>query len=278
MTSGLPRFTAAFRAIGENIRLRRTAFWTGSVRWDSFKRTASFYEDRQLLGVGWSQVDNPAQTDEVMKHLHAHLPEWNGFRQRVFTYVQAEFDPIYGDLRVAEGARVYTEAEPLGQREYLEQIFEACPEGSYGYYAKSGLAPFKAVVGNFAAATIDQFFASQVHFLKQPMSPQVNDIMSTMETKYWDTREEAIDFIAGKVLGKAGRELGVATPQFLAELWRGKRVPDLPEGETLDQDQLAAIAGQLNDKITDLDLQAATAFAKSLYDQMTADNRLRVKE
>ena len=248
------------------------------MRWRRFREVALGFENRQLIAVGWAHVENPALSPELMAHLHHHLPQWTGFRQQVFTYVETEWNSIYGDVEVLPGAAVTTEAQPLGRRDHLEQIFAACPEGSYGYYAQFGLAPFKSLVGNFASATIDEFFASQVHFLKQPMSAMVNDIMSTLETHYWNSREDIIDYIAGRVMTKGMRHLGVATPQVVMQVWEGKRVPGLGPGETLGDEQLAEVVDLLAQNLGGLDQAAAGRFATELCERMIAENRVNLAD
>jgi hypothetical protein len=280
MTSSIgSRFSTNFSAIGASTWGRAGTFFTVSPRWSRFRQAVGGQVDRQLLDVSWRVVESPANSPEVIAHVRRYRPEWTGFRSRVYTYLTQEWNPIYQTLETPTGgAELQEEVAPLGQRDMLAQVFEACPEGSYGYYAQWGLAPFRMVAGNVAAATIHEFFASQIQFLMQPMSPEVTEIMSSLETRYWESREDIIDYVAGKVLTKRTRGWAVVTPATLRRLWEGERMPTLAPGETLSQEQLAEIAAQLNAKLGELDAAAARKFAQELFEKMAAENRLRIGE
>lgn len=279
MTGLARRFpTATFRAIGISARARSATFFRVSPRWSRFRQVLNVQIDRQLLDITWRPVASPVYSLEVMAHLRANLPGWEEFRVPVYTYVDQTWNSIYGDFDTPADARVYEEVGQIGERDRLEQIFAACPAGSYGYYAQWGLAPFKAVVGSTAAATIDEFFAKNVHLLTQPMSPEITEILSTLETKYWNSRTDILDYIAGRVLNKRTRAWGVATPAALRRLWEGERTPALPPGEELDTEQAQEIAEALNENLPQLDLEAAQRFANELYEQAVAGNRVRVAD
>lgn len=270
--------TATFRAIGISARARSATFFRVSPRWTRFHQVVNLKVDRQLLDISWRPVESPTISPEIMAHLRRNLPGWQGFRAPVYTFIEQSWNTTYGDLETPADAEVYEEVGQIGQRDRLEQIFAACPPGSYGYYAQWGLAPFKAVFGNLAAATIDEFFAKNVHLLIQPMSAEITDILSGLETKYWDSSKDIIDYIAGKVLSKRTRAWAVATPAALRRLWEGERTPTLPAGEELDTAQAQEIADVLNENLPQLDLEAAQRFAEELCEQAVAENRVRIAE
>jgi hypothetical protein len=276
---GPTRFTTNFNAVGASAWRRAGTMFTVSPRWFRFRNTVFSHVDRQLLDVSWKVVESPANSPELVAHMRRYRPEWQGFRSRVYTYLTQEWNPIYGTLETpSDGGRLQEEVEPLGQRDMLKQVFAACPPGSYGYYAQWGLAPFHQVFGNVAAATIHEFFASQVQFLMQPMSPQVTEIMSTLETRYWESREDVIDYVAGRVLNKRTRAWAVATPAMFRQLWEGERTPELGPGERLSEAQLEEISEQLNGKLEELDIEATQKFAQELFEKMAAENRLKIGE
>lgn len=276
MTSMRTHFRSNYRSIGANIWQRRATFFRTSPRWFRFRQAVLDHTDRQLLDVTWRAAESPANSPELLAHVRRHLPGWPGFRTRVYTYVDLEWNPIFGELRLpSHGPTIHEEVEPEGQRDLLAQLFAACPEGSYGYYAQWGLGPFHTLVGSTAAATIHLFFASQAQFLKQPMGDLVNEIMSTLETKYWDSQQDVVDHLAGLFLDKRGRQWGVAGPRRLRTIWEGHRTPDLPQADKLSEQQLQEVADKLNDNLDALDATAAATFAQQLYDKAVAENLVR---
>ncbi|HEY0694331.1 MAG TPA: hypothetical protein VGD71_35505 [Kribbella sp.] len=276
MTTMRAFFRTNYRSIGANLWQRRATFFRTSPRWFRFQQAIISHTDRQLLDISWRAVQSPSNSPELLAHVRRHLPGWPGFRTRVYTYVDMEWNPIFGELRLpATGPTVHEEVEPEGQRDMLAQLFAACPPGSYGYYAQWGLAPFHTLVGNTAAAGIHMFFASQVQFLKQPMGDLVTKIMSTLETKYWDSRQDVVDHLAGLFLKERGRQLGVAGPQWLRTVWEGQRTPDLPTVDQLSEVQLQEIADTINGNLADLDASVAAKFARELYDKAVEENRVK---
>jgi hypothetical protein len=276
MTTMRAFFMANYRSIGANMWQRRATFFRTSPRWFRFQRAVLDHTDRQLLDVSWRAVQSPANSPELLAHVRSHLPDWPGFRTRVYTYVDMEWNPIFGELRLpVAGPTLHEEVEPEGQRDLLAQLFAACPPGSYGYYAQWGLGPFHTVVGSTAAAGIHLFFASQVQFLKQPMGDLVTRIMSTLETKYWNSRQDVVDHLAGLFLKERGRQLGVAGPQLLRTIWEGHRTPDLPTADTLSEAQLQEVAETLNANLDALDATAAATFAQELYEKAVAENQVK---
>jgi hypothetical protein len=264
----------------------RSYFNTGKLYWSKIKfynpqktakwytSTLSKYNRAVFLNYKIDVATTPYYNQELMSHVKTHLPDWKGFKTEYHTYIHAEWSSIYADWDWSTAKLVLNEERALLQRDRLMQIFQACPPGSYGYYAQYGLAPFKAVVGSFASATIDEFFASMVQFLKQPFSVPINDIMSTLETRYWNTRKELLDYLAGKTFTKRRRELGVSVPASVMTIWEGKRVPQLPAGETLSDEQLAEVQKALTEENLDkLDDIALARFTADLYKQLVAKGK-----
>lgn len=275
MTRSMLRFAMNFRAFGGSLYSRMSLYRT-STRYNYYRQLAQGYAGRQLLHVDWVTMPDPAVRPEFVAHLKLHVPDMDGFRSKVFTYVESDFNPVYGDFDpIKEGAKITTEVIPSGQRGRLKQIFAACPKGSYGYYAQFGLAPFRLIAGNLAAATIDEFFGSNIEYLKQEMSPATNDIMTTLETKYWRSQKDIVDWLAGMVLTKFGRTVLVAVPAALVRLWEGRRVPDLPPGQKLTEEQLADIATKINAGVETMDLAASLRRAKDLYQEAVKKNRIK---
>lgn len=241
-----------------------------------YRQALSRYSEAMLIERRIDRAAVPYYNHTLMSHLWRHLPNWRGFQTEYRTYAQAQWTPIFQDWDWSTVRIVVDQEQPLLQRDRLMQIFGACPPGSYGYYAQYGLAPFKAVVGSFASATIDEFFASHVQYLKQPFSEQVNDIMSTLETVYWNGRQDLVDWLAGQSFGKVGRELAVAIPANLMTLWEGRRVPAIPEGEALSEAQLAVAQTTLTaENLERLDDAARVGYAAELYQQLVERGRAR---
>lgn len=261
-------FRTSFRAIGARA-WPRVRMFSSAPSTPAYHQVLSTCSEPRLARVRIDRATVPYYQPELMNHLRTHLPDWGGFTTVFETHVYQTWNTVYGDWDWSEFGGVVEVEQPLLQRDRLIQIFAACPTGSYGYYAQYGLAPFKAVVGSFAAATIDEFFASQVHFLKQPMSAPMNDIMSSLETKYWDSQQDFTDWLAGKTFTKGMRELGVSVPASLLTVWEGKRKPALPPGEALEEEQLAEATAVLHEALPGLDASAFQSFAADLYQRLT---------
>ncbi|MFI2458128.1 hypothetical protein [Streptomyces sp. NPDC019539] len=269
------KLLASFRALGASVYTRVNLYQT-STRYNRYRQMAQGYADRQLLHVDWVIID-PATRPELVERIKRNLPDFVGFKSQVFTYVESEWNNIYGDFDPPrpEGTLIKETVSP-GQRGRLLQILEACPEGSYGYYAKFALAPFHAIIGNFAAATIDEFFAANVEYLKQPMSPLVSKILALLETKYWNSREDVVEFAAGQILNEHGRELAMDITSKVIQLWEGGRVPDLPDSETLDE-QLPLIVSQLSAGISEMDYEVSQRIAQELYEKAVRNNIIKLE-
>lgn len=253
----------------------RLRFFNPERATSRYRQALARYSQALLVDRRVDVVTSPYFDPDLMAHLRRHLPGWHDFHTEFRTYLSAEWNSIYGDWDWSDMALVVDEEQPLLQRDRLMQILEACPEGSYAYYARRGLAPFKAVVGSVASATIDRFFAANIWLLKQPMSVLVNEIMSTLETKYWGTRQNLVDYVAGWWLPKRGRQFVVATPQFLMTLAKGVRTPDLPPGEVLDAEQLAELQRILAEHLPTLDDVVIMEFCKDLYKRVEAGRATR---
>lgn len=261
--------------LGRNV-WREIKFYNPQKQFPWYQQALARYSEAMLIERRIDTATVPYHNQDLMSHLWRHLPNWRGFQTEYRTYAQAQWTPIFQDWDWSTVKIVVNQEQPLLQRDRLMQIFGACPPGSYGYYAQYGLAPFKAVVGSFASATIDEFFASHVEWLKQPFSEQVNDIMSTLETYYWNDRQDLVNWLAGQTLGKLGRELAVQLPANLMTLWEGKRQPAIPEGEELTEMQLAIAQTTLTPQSLDrLDDAARVSFAAELYQKLVERGRAR---
>jgi hypothetical protein len=254
-----------YATFGRNV-WSRLRFRNPQAQQPYFQQRVLRYPPMQLVRIDIQPTTVPYYNAQLMAHLRRHLPDWNGFHTEVRTYFHSNWNSIYGDWDL-EGTVVRIE-RPLLQRDRLMQIFQACPEGSYGYYAARGLAPFKSVVGSLAASTIDEFFASQVHWLKQGFSDAINDIMSTMETDYWESREDLVEWLAGRTFTKWMREVGVAVPAYVLTIWEGKRKPSLPEGEAPEEEQLQAAANLLKENLPKLNRDAVEAYSVQLWEEV----------
>jgi hypothetical protein len=214
-----------------------------------------------------------------MEHVRKHIPEFD-FRATYYTILQDRWNPMYGQLDFSAAA-VITEVEgELYERDRLMQLFEQCPEGSYGYYAARGLRPVKLVVQSFAAAQIDQFFASCTELLVQPFGPRSDNIMSALETYYWNTRKDFIDYTAGQLLGQRGRSNAVWLAAKVSEFVEGQRHTKLPDGKELTEEQWNEITATLLKLAPQINIDALDGLVKSLsdtYDRMAEENRLAAK-
>jgi hypothetical protein len=266
-----------FHSFGKNLFGRSTRYqtWTRYVR---FRQISQGYANLQLLDRAWETMPDPAVSPEIMVELQRNLPGWGGFQQEVFTYVQMNWNDMFGDFDdVVPGAALVREIIPSGPRGRLAQIFAACPPGSYGYYAQYGLAPFRLLVGNTAAADIDTFFAQNIRFLKQPMSNEVRDLMSMLETKYWRSRQDLVDWVAGTVLTENRRRAGVSVPATLTRLVEGYRRTELG-AEELTTEQLTQIQSTLRQGIDEMTLEAVQRRASELADQMIRENLVEIED
>jgi hypothetical protein len=245
-----------------------------------FKEFAAVHANSVVLQKKHDLVKTPYYNTELMGLLRKHLPSWENFHTWHYTFAQAQWDSIRSDWDTSSVTFVELE-RPLLQRDRLAQIFQACPPGSYGYYAARGLAPFKLAVGSFASAQIDEFFASNVEVLVQPYSALVNDIMSMAETAYWDSQEEFTNWLAGKFLRKSGRERGVGWPALAHQFAFGTPQPG---GEPLSESELQKVreilAGELPkmNKIAFEDFLKDDAAVLTLYQEIQADRKRREEE
>lgn len=250
--SNLSKYTS----IGRHLYPKFT-FKNPEWRTERFKEGTKKYANTMLLSKKYELVSKPYYQPELMVKLHTYLPAWPGFQTWHYQYVQGLWNSMYGELDFRDIAVFITQEKPLLQRDRLEQIFRACPPGSYGFYAARGLAPFKLAVGSFASAQIDEFFASNIDLLTQPFSKLVNDIMSTKETSYWKSQKEFTNWLAGHFLSKGGREKGVAWPAAVHKFAFG--TPE-PEGEVLTEEQLAKLKAELEEQLPQLNVVALTDF------------------
>lgn len=270
-------FTRNFRVMGRR-RWRQLKFFNPQKQLPVYQQSLTRYSEVMLVQKQLGIAQTPYYNEELMNHLKRHLPGWQGFRAEFRTYVYGQWNPIYQDWDLSTVKLKIREEQPLLQRDRLMQIFESCPEGSYGYYAQTGLAPFKGLVGSFASATIDQFFASNVQFLKQQFSTDINEIMSTLETRYWNSRKELMDYIAGKSFTKGMRKAGVKVPSVLMTVWEGQRKPTLPDGEALEAEQLKEARSVLTEEnLKKLDDAALARFTSELYDQLVAKQKAKAE-
>jgi len=264
-TFRLPRYKTIGRYLYPRIRYYNPETLTPRYREAAYRFTGSM-----LLTRRPDVVSRPYYNPELMALLHRHLPGWRDFQTEYYTYVQANWSSIYGDWDWSSIEIVHDEEQPLLQRDRLMQIFGACPEGSYGYYAMRGLAPFKMAVGSFASATIDEFFASNIEILKQPFSELVNDIMSTKETAYWDSQQQFIDWFAGQRLRKVDRERVVRWAALLSTFFEGRRTGS---GDLTDE-QLQ----QVKDALESLTVTSFEYFVKDDAAALKAWRELRKKD
>ena len=264
-----------YRTYGRNL-WGRLHFRNRQAQQPFFQQRVLQYPPAQLLRIAVEPTTVPYYSPELMTHLRQHLPNWNGFHTEVRTYFFSTWNSIYGDWDL-EG-RVVRIERPLLQRDRLEQIFAACPDGSYGYYASRGLAPFKAVVGSFASATIDEFFASQIHWLKQEFGREVNIIMSTMETRYWNSREDLVEWLAGQTFRAWMRRIGVSIPSYVMTIWEGQRKPSLPPGEALEAEQLQEAINLLNERLPGLNQTAVQEASVEIYNRLVSEGKAKPLE
>lgn len=212
---------------------------------------------------------------KLMSHMRTSIPRFNNFSTNYYVYLTPLWNSIYGDWDY-EGASVVVVEEELYERDRLLQIFRSCPEGSYGYYAYRGLRPVKLVVQSFAAAEIDKFFASFSELLAQPMSENVDNVMSALETMYWNSRQEYVDWAAGQLIGQKGRSKTVSLAAEVSGWIEGERYTPLEGGRELTGEQwkeirnkLISLTGVINDDTID----AFREWLGTKYDEFTQKNK-----
>jgi len=269
-TFSLPRYTKIGRHLWARFR-----FYNPEMLTPRYQQAVYRYTGSMLLTRRPGLVSRPYYEPELMALLHRHLPEWRDFQTEYYDYIQAQWSSIFGDWDWSTIKIVTNEEQPLLQRDRLMQIFGACPKGSYGYYAKRGLGPVKAVVGSFASAAIDEFFAKHVELLTQPFSELVNVMMSTQETHYWDTRKEFTDWLAGQLLGQSDRANVV---RWAAEL--SAFLDDLPNtaGKDLTAEQLQEIRTDIEKGLPTLDDTALQDFLADDVAVLAAWHQLKARE
>jgi hypothetical protein len=228
----------------------------------------------------------PYYSEKLMAHVRRNIPGFAGFKADFYTYFVPAWNPIYGDVDWSGdkmvGAIVKVE-QVLYQRDRLLQIFHACPQDSYGYYAAQGLGPVKFVVQSFASAEIDKFFASCAQYLSQPFSERINFIMSTLETLYWNSRPAFIDWAAGQLLGQYERAAAVRNAAlvglvslFLDE-WQGSYT-QLAESRELTHEQIDEVVRVLTELAPQIDsgaLEVLTTRLGKMYDEAVKKNETR---
>jgi len=238
------------------------------------KKYAVFYTKRKDFAT--ITYYNP----KLMTHMRKHLVEFPNFRTDFYTFFLAKWNPIYGDIDLS-GIEIVHVERVLYERDRLLQVFQLCPEGSYGWYAYRGLRPVKFFVQSFAAAQIDQFFAACIMFLKQPFGPSVDNIMTAMETWYWNSREDFVDWAAGQLLGQRGRSNTVWLAAQVSSWLATQRTTSLPSGEELTQEQwneigelLIDVSSRMNNDVLD----KLRGELSDLYDTMVVKNQSKDKK
>ncbi len=215
--------------------------------------------------------------DILMSKVRTNIPNFTNFSTNYYTYLVPRWNIIY-DQWDYEGASVVVLEEELDKRDRLLQIFESCPEGSYGYYAYRGLRPVKLMVQSFAAAEIDQFFASCSELLAQPFSVDVDNVMSALETIYWNTmtRKEYVDWAAGQLIGQGGRSKVVSLAARISGWVEGRRYTKLSGGKELTQEQWEEIKEKLISLTAQISEDTIADFQKWLgekYDEYQLKNK-----
>jgi hypothetical protein len=265
------RFSTSFRPLGR-ARWSTVRFYSTKPRSDNtFRTAASKYQQMTYISSRFELAKYPYYNPLLMGHVKTYLPEWPGFLTEYRTYLTAQWSTIFFDWDWQTVTLVADEEQPLLQRDRLMQIFQACPEGSYGYFASKGLGPFKSVVGSFAAATIDEFFASNVQWLSLPYCDDLNVLMSELETYYWDNRQKLVEYLAGKTFTKKMRQWGVSTR--VPRTWDGKSKPMIPGDEASEPDQMAAARVLLEDATGTMDAEALEKFSIEVYEKLVSKGK-----
>lgn len=226
-------------------------------------------------------TDKPFYNPKLMAHVKKYITGFEGFQVEGRSYFVAGWNPIYGDTDWSGGVVVTIEKEPY-ERDRLLQLFKACQPGSYGYYAYRGLSPVKYFVQSFAAAEIDKFFASNAQFIAQPFGPFVDNIMTTLESAYWNARpkNEVRDYIAGQVIGQKQRSDAVRLASVVSRWLETVRHTPLPDGRELTEDQwneIGQILGAMVAQVDDDSLQGLVWYLNDIYDQMVEKNKEKAK-
>jgi hypothetical protein len=264
-----------------NIRLARYGYqyYVASRRRTNYERIIA--SNSLLLSTRFGPSTNPYYDPELMAHLRKYL-NFQGFKTRFDTYLVGHWNPIYGELDFTAGTVVVIE-QTLYERDRLLQVFRACPEGSYGYYAYYGLSPIKLLVQSFAAAEIDKFFASLAQFIREPFGADIDNMMTALETMYWISRENWVDYAAGQIIGQEGRSAPVAAASRVLTWVEGQR----SGSSALTSDQWNEIRDVLNVIVKQVDGDVAkarfddkivTQIKKKLgemYDTAQKENRLK---
>lgn len=254
-----------------------TKYFVQSVKTPRYDQALGKYPI--LLHKEWAHTEQRYYTEDLMAHVRKHLKGFENFHALRQTYLVPTkiMFRLDGEMEILL-SKVVTVEKPLYERDRLLQLFKACPPGSYGYYAYRGLRPVKFFVGSFAAAKIDQFFASFAQFLKQPFGKSVDDIMSYAETYYWNTRQEHskedfVNWVAGQVIGQEGRSNTVWLASKVYEWVEGQRHTPLPGGQELTEKDWDEVANVLRDMTARYDSEAADGLGVrmgELYDEIVA--------
>jgi hypothetical protein len=266
--------------VTQNYKTVGTRFWNFSkVSWAGFQY---FYRDRTtpsylrivakhsiLLSKKRDFTKIDYYDPILMGHVRKHLPKFENFSTNFYTFLLTEWNPIYGDTDWQSIGKIIVVEEELYQRDRLLQLFGACSPGSYGYYAEIALTPFKFAVQSFAADKIDEFFASVIQLVKQPYGPEINGIMTALESSFWyslDQKEKFIEWAAGQLLSQDGRTI----PPWLVVQWETYKSGKLREptkgGDVLTAQQLREIEDVVIEVLPILNSGALKGLTKVLGD------------
>ena len=259
----------------------------GAVEYYVKQRKRTVYErlikgDSVLLKSYYAPPSIPYYDPKLMAHLKKYL-KFQDFRVRYDVYLRGRWNHIYAELDFSAGEIVTIEQE-IYQRDRLMQIFKSCPTGSYGWYAYYGLGPVKFLVQSYAAAEIDKFFGSFAHIIAEPFGRSIDNLMTALETMYWNSRTEWIDYAAGQVIGQPGRSLGVR----LGAKAKGY-VEDQSKPGTLTEGEWSDVRSTIIDVMDSIDKDVSLATKNEqiiarirkilgdIYDQAEKEGRLREK-
>lgn len=191
--------------------------------------TASYYpRAMQVIGAvnrGDILLENgifngdPTANQDIVDYVSAQLADFSGFHSRIYHFIPSTPNPIFGDSDPMQNeygqSEVISEVVSAGPRGRLLEILKACPPGSYGSVMLSIFRPVYAVVGNIAAAKIDEFFGANSDLLKRSFEPDLNKLLSTKETEYWRKQEALYDYVAGLLLSQRRREILVELVNYI---------------------------------------------------------------
>lgn len=274
-----------YRTWGESFRQNKVLAILAHEYYRKRREQSKFNRVVQKHGVLLSNrpvlVENPWNDPILWAHVQKYLPGFQGFQTEGRDYFISAWNPIYGDEDWSGGVVVTVQKE-LYERDRLLQIFQVCKPGSYGYYAYRGLSPVKFFVQSFAPGQIDRFFASNAQFLQQPFGPFVDNIMTTLETAYWNTRprKDVADYIAGQVIGQKQRSDAVRLASVVSRWLEGVRNSPLPDGRELTEAQwneIGQILGTLVNQVDDDSLQGLVWYLNKIYDEMVEKNKEKAK-